>query len=317
METLLTGGAPSRRGSFVVAKPAAVLLILSTMRIGPAVAGVDVWTNEGPEGAQISEIAVHPGDPDTVYVGTNGAGVFKSTDAGATWTAAREGLGHTQIDRIVIDPVDTQTIYAVTATTNAFPGRLFKSTDAGASWDTADDGLSMAPFSLAVDAHNPGTVYAGVPDRDDGGVFKSVDGAAIWVRIFGETPQERDFSSIALDPADSQIIYDSTRAGLRRTINGGKSWDPVGNGLPFATGVLSFAFDPLDTRIAYAGGSSGLGQRGVYRSGDQGENWSPTETTEAASVNDLFAVSGVSGALYGRTSDGVIKTTDAGSVGIS
>jgi photosystem II stability/assembly factor-like uncharacterized protein len=94
-----------------------------------------------------------------------------------------------------------------------------------------DEGLGDAFISgFVIDERNPGTLYVAVSDRDEGGVFKSTDGAETWMRILGEPGAERDVRQIALDPSDSQSIFASTIAGLRKTINGGESWEPVGNG---------------------------------------------------------------------------------------
>lgn len=307
-------GVLSLRGSFVRAQ-LALVLTFSLAAVAPAGAGVDVWTNEGPDGAEISAIAVDPGDADTVYVGTNGGGVFKSTDGGLSWGAAREGVGPASVDQIYIDPIDTRTIYAVTATaiTNRFLDGVFKSTDGGSTWNAAEEGLGEGFISsLVVDGGNAGTVYAGVGDSNEGGVFKSIDGGGQWMRIFGQPGRERNVAEIALDPSDSQILYASTRMGLFKTANGGKSWDPIGTGLPFADSVRGFAFDPVDTQIVYACGSGGLATKGVYKSADGGMNWVPTATEEAANVKSIFADSAASGALYALVTEGVIKTTDAG-----
>jgi hypothetical protein len=57
----------------------------------PAQAGINAWTSHGPPGGSVRALAIAPSAPATLYAGTLGAGVFKSTDAGVTWNAANAG----------------------------------------------------------------------------------------------------------------------------------------------------------------------------------------------------------------------------------
>jgi hypothetical protein len=102
-------------------------------------------------------VAIDPSTPSTLYVASSdGGGVSKSTDAGATWSFADRGLP-TSVSALVIDPSAPSTLYA------ASHGGVFKSTDAGATWDGL---LPPFPFPFAVDAlvidpRMPTTVHAG------------------------------------------------------------------------------------------------------------------------------------------------------------
>ena len=75
-----------------------------------AQAGINVWTSHGPHGGNVHALAIDPITPSTLYAGTGG-GVFKSTDAGATWSAANTGLTNA-VDALAIDPVTPSTLYA-------------------------------------------------------------------------------------------------------------------------------------------------------------------------------------------------------------
>ena len=90
-----------------------------------------------PPGGDVRALAIDPITPRTLYAGTYGGGVFKSTDAGATWSAANTGLDSTGVTALAIDPNTPSTLYAGTG------GGVFKSTDAGATWGAATPGCPL------------------------------------------------------------------------------------------------------------------------------------------------------------------------------
>jgi hypothetical protein len=102
-------------------------LMASSVRI--AEAGVDVWTSNGPEGGLVRAVAIDPTTPTTLYVGTSGGGVFKSTSGEANWSAANTGLTTTSIQALAIDPTTPSALYVGTVS-----GGVFKSTTGGDSW---------------------------------------------------------------------------------------------------------------------------------------------------------------------------------------
>src|SRR5204863_420687 len=115
---------------------AAIAAVMLSVLIGPPVyAGVNSWTSNGPTGELVEALAIDPSTPTTLYAGTLG-GVFKSTDAGGSWTAITTGLTNLEVQAIAIDPSTPTTLYAGTG------GGMFKSTDAGGSWTAMNAGLS-------------------------------------------------------------------------------------------------------------------------------------------------------------------------------
>ena len=64
---------------------------------GSASAGVNTWTTTGPAGGRVQSLAVDPVTTTIIYAGTDGGGIFRSTNGGASWTAINSGLGNTQI----------------------------------------------------------------------------------------------------------------------------------------------------------------------------------------------------------------------------
>src|SRR5215831_18298640 len=118
----------------------------------------------------ITTLAIDPDNPATIYAGTGGGGVFKSTNGGDNWSAT--ALTNSGVNALVIDPGAPSTLYA------AANGTVYKSTNGGASWNaTGPTGFGV--YSLAIDPATPTTpttLYAG----SNGAVLTSADGGASW-----------------------------------------------------------------------------------------------------------------------------------------
>jgi len=137
-------------------------------------------------------LAVDPTDANVVYLGTgwgpfHGNGVYKSTDGGATWAAANQGMMDYSITALAVDPANPQIVYA-----GGFDGDLFKSTDGGETWSDLTTNLpdQTSVVEIVVDPAAPETVYL-LCDRL--GVLVSYDGGARW-RLLGK-PGEPDYPS--------------------------------------------------------------------------------------------------------------------------
>ena len=144
------------------------------------------WKNIGPEGGEVSTLAIDPGNSNTIYAAIWGGGVFKSTNGGATWTPTNSGLTNGQVDVLAIDPSNSNIVYAGTY------GGVFKSTNGGSTWTAMNSGLDNDDVtSLAIDPGNPNTVYAAILGYY-GGVFKSTNGGGSWSAINSGLPKHSD-----------------------------------------------------------------------------------------------------------------------------
>lgn len=165
------------------------------------------------------------------------ARIYKSTDAGAHWTASDNGLPTGQmfdddnyvvlggVNPVVFDPTNTQTIYIGTfisygadpdsGLVPTIPSGVFKSTDGGATWVHRSDGLpryfgpgstQQDVLALAISPNNPQVLYAAASDTmginpSSGSVYKTVDGGANWFEI-GAGIAGQDVRALFIDPAD-------------------------------------------------------------------------------------------------------------------
>jgi photosystem II stability/assembly factor-like uncharacterized protein len=224
----------------------------------------------------IGDIAVDPNNPNVIYVGTGeangghnnfaGAGIFKSTDAGATWKLA--GLETTtSIGRIVIDPVNSNRVY-VAAIGSYFgngPDRgVFRSIDAGLSWEKvlfAND--STGAIDLVIDRKNPSTLFAAMwervrrPNRArlnglSSGIYRSNDGGTSWQRLGVATGLPAPSQSTgriglaicATKPENLYALYtnNSSYGGLYRSKNGGATWTPTDLNNSLSAGFAGFSW---------------------------------------------------------------------------
>jgi Sortilin, neurotensin receptor 3, len=205
----------------------------------------------------VGAIAVAPSNAKVLYVGTGetdirndmitGDGVFKSVDAGKTWTYS--GLRNTRtISAIVVDPHDPNVVYAASMGHVFAPNPdrgVFKSTDGGKTWDNilfVDD--KTGAIGLVMDPQDPSVLYAAMWQAqrtpwslDDGGpgsgLYKSTDGGAHWTNISRNPGLPRGvLGRIGVDVAasDPNVVFAIIQAkggGVFRSADGGATWRRV------------------------------------------------------------------------------------------
>src|SRR6266496_2602023 len=208
-------------------------------------AGVNVWTTNGPEAIHIRVLAIDPVNPATLYAGTFGRGVFKSTDSGGTWAAVNSGLRNLDVYALAVDPAAPATLYAGT-----YVG-VFESTNSGGSW--AATGLTT-PYvdALAIDPSTPTTLYAGTYC----GVFKSTNAGRSWTAINTDLINTV-VRALAIDPVNPARLYAGTSGGVFKSTNGGESWTAMNAGLT-NTSVTALVIDPSMPTKIYAGTEDGV-----------------------------------------------------------
>ena len=141
----------------------ATLLLIASCST-PALAQTGTWTSHGPEGGSISALTVDPRSPTTLYAGSLGAGVFKSTEAADSWIGL--GPANAQIVTLAIDPL------------NPLGGREHPGQQLGHPDDTPSQGVSTHCPRLVDDGRSASAVvYAGTLGS---GIFKSMDGGTTW-----------------------------------------------------------------------------------------------------------------------------------------
>jgi photosystem II stability/assembly factor-like uncharacterized protein len=254
---------------------------------------VNAWTPVGPDAGFVNTFAVAAGPAGAIYAATADAGVWKSTDRGATWSPANGQLGDLGVLDLRADPVDPATLYAATATA------LYKTVDGGATWRPILNGYVA---KVAVAPSSPITVYAeflwlGHIPR----VYRSRDGGATWrFADFGLRTSPLGPFGLEIDPRDWETVFTLFALGVDATADAGRHWKevlPIEHALEAA---ISLALDPHAPGTLLAGSSE------VRRSVDGGATWSATTGIEVrrSEVTSLAFDPRISGVAYAGTGPG-------------
>jgi photosystem II stability/assembly factor-like uncharacterized protein len=253
----------------------------------------------------IGAVAVAESDPNVIYVGTgespirgvttsHGDGVWKSTDAGATWTHL--GLKEAgQIARIQIHPDDPDVAYVGVQGWIWGPSGergVFRTTDGGQTWEQVlKVGPSTGTSDLRMDPTNPRILYAAMWNHyrnpwfihsggTDGGIFKTTDGGDSWQKLEGGLPEMVGKIGVDVSADNPQRVYaiieaEPERGGLWRSDDGGENWELINGDRFLHTRAWYYnhvAADPSDENTVW------VLSTGLYKSIDGGKDWELIET---------------------------------------
>ncbi len=313
---------PNRKACFTGRRCAGVVAAFVWVLFGGAGAVIgQAWTELGPlmvpggAGAftgRVSAIACSKTNPSLYYCTGADGGVWKTTDAGASWAPLTDHEVTTAMGALALDPVDQSIVYAGTGEANfanhSRPGQgLLRSTDGGATWSLLGQ-ETFAGRCISRIVINPGahqTLYAGVtraggfpaPAAAKGhplangprGVFKSTDSGTTWTQLGGGTTglPRLDCTDVVMDPVDPSTLYAAigfifgdASNGIYKSTNAGATWTKLGGGLPASPGRIALAIAPTNRNRLYtlianpADSAGGSGSTlGAYRSDNAGASW--------------------------------------------
>ncbi len=271
----------------------------------------DLWTNIGPVGINMSSsfipywgtvsgrvrgLAVHPTNPNIVYVGAASGGIWKTTDGGSTWVDKSSGLSRLTFGSIAIDPGNTNIIFAGTGEAMwllnnvTYEGNgLYKSTDAGDTWTQITNGFGASTqFSdISVNPTNSQILIAALgsgnynnSNPSNEGIWRSTDGGTTWTR----TLNVQDGFDVAFHPTNGNLAYASSgnkeaASGFYRSTNGGATWTQSNTGLTATTiGRMQFDISPSDPGTVYSiifsnAMDFNTRQTAAFKSTDGGVSW--------------------------------------------
>jgi len=262
----------------------------------------------GTEGSGWLATGMFPATPGKL----NPGGVYRSTDGGATWTAASAGLMGVSVSAVAIDPSAPNQVYVGT-------GRGFAySSDGGLSWQrqisTPISSNNLAPLlevasvnALSVDPVHPAIVYAGTRS----GVYKSLDAGRHWLAPgtgMVTSASGPYIYAVQPDPITPSILYAASSArGIYMSTNSATNWTHINTGLKSLL-VYRLAIDPLSPTNLFAATAAG-----VYATTNRGLNWSARNTglTNLSTYSTLAIDPQTPSTLYVAGSPGLFKSTDS------
>ncbi len=253
------------------------------------------WESMGPTniGGRLTSLAVHPGQPDVLWVGAAGGGVWKTEDGGATWKSLWHEQDSLNVGAVAVDPNAPEVVYAATGeadlSADSYPGvGVYRSTDGGATWtlwaSAKQFNLPRRIGVIAIDPFNSSHICIGGvahTDNDPSGMFVTTDGGVTWKRENFVSPQGYFCRAIVFHPQKQGVIFAGIfergmQSGIWRTTNEGANWTHLTTGLPtpdlFRRASMAIAPSKPDTIYALASDAN-EGVLGVFVSKNMGNTW--------------------------------------------
>ncbi len=249
-------------------------------------------------GGRIADIAVHPTAPGVWYVAVGSGGVWKTVNAGTTWTPLFDAQPSYSIGEITLDPSNPEVVWVGTG--ENVSGRhvgwgdgVYRSRDGGRSWQRMGLPRSEHIGRILVDPRDgnrvlvaaEGPLWAAGGER---GVYRSTDGGASWTAVL-QIDADTGVTDLELDPGNPDVVYAAAYqrrrhvwgflgggpgSGIWKSTDNGQTWRRLATGLPGGDlGKIGLAVTPADPSLVYATIEASADERGFYRSRDRGESW--------------------------------------------
>ncbi len=273
-----------------------------TPAVDPALFQDLQWRLIGPfRGGRSGAVVGVPGDPLTYYQGTAGGGVWKTSDAGVSWSNVSDGYVNTaSVGSIAVAPSDPNVVYvgmgedSPRGVTTSHGDGLYRSSDAARTWTHLGLVKTRSISRIRVHPTNPdlvylaaqGSPYMPTPER---GVYRSSDGGTSWEQVHFVS-ESAGASDLAMDPSNPRILYaafwDHQRmpwqmrsggegSGIWKSTDGGDTWQALSNGLPELMGKIGISVSAANPERLWAI-IEAEPDGGVFRSDDAGASWHKT-----------------------------------------
>jgi len=248
---------------------------------------------------RISHIAVHPDNKQTWYIGVASGGVWKTTNAGVSFTPVFQNEGSYSIGTVVIDQKHPSTIWVGTGEANnqrsvGWGDGVYRSDDAGRTWRNLGLKTSEQIGRIVIDPRDSNVVFVAAygplwSSGGERGLYKTTDGGATWTKVL-EISENTGVSDVAIDPFNPDVmlavahqrrrhtwtlIHGGPESGLHKSTDGGKTWRRIRTGLPTGDlGRIVIAFSQAEKGLVYAKvETSGTPPVSIYASLDGGDSW--------------------------------------------
>ncbi len=227
---------------------------------------------------RVNTVVVDPTDSNIYYMGAPAGGLWKSVDAGASWTPLTDDFPQIGISGIAIDANNHNIIYVTTGDDDAgdsyFVG-VMKSTDGGLNWGMTGAISGNSANEIRIDPTDSDVIWVAT----DTGLYQSNNAGASWTNKLGG-----NIKDFRLKPGDSNTIYAVTINTFYKSTDAGNSFTTITSGLPSSSSRLVIDVTPANSNYVYVlSAKSDLSFQGLYKSIDSGENF-----TRTAEVNDIF-----------------------------
>ncbi len=255
--------------------------------IGPAVTS-----------GRVIAFAVDSSDRSKYYVAVASGGVWKTVNAGTTFTPVFDNEGSFSIGAIALDPKNTSTVWVGTGERNSqrsvgYGDGVYRSDDGGRSWRNMGLKTSEHIGKIVIDPRDSNVVFVAAQGPlwsggGERGLYKTTDGGKTWKAVIPGT-ENTGATDVAIDPANPDIMYAATwqrrrhfytlinggpETAMYKSVDGGNTWSRMRSGLPAGDlGRIGLAVSPADPSVVYATVEASGTASGIFRSPDRGATW--------------------------------------------
>ncbi len=253
---------------------------------------------------RIADVALHPDDPNIWYVAVGSGGVWKTVNAGTTWTPVFDDQDVYSIGAITIDPTNPHTLWVGTGENVGgrhvgFGDGVYRSTDDGNTWENLGLKDSQHISEIVVSPEDSNTVWVAAQGPlwskgGERGVYKTTNGGNSWTKTLGDE-EWTGATDLLIDPRNSQRLYAATwqhhrtvagymgggpETAIYRSEDGGGSWVELTEGLPEGNmGKIGLAISPQEPDVIYAAIELDRRKGKVFRSSNRGASWEEMSET--------------------------------------
>jgi photosystem II stability/assembly factor-like uncharacterized protein len=262
---------------------------------------------------RIADVQIAPDDPSVWYVAVGSGGVWRTENAGTTWTPIFDGEASYSIGCVSVDPGNPGVIWVGTGENVGgrhvgFGDGVYRSRDGGASWENLGLRDSEHIATILLHPENPDVVWVAAQgplwkQAGDRGLYKSADGGATWKKVLGGGDWT-GVTEVVMDPRDPDRLYAATwqrhrtvaaymgggpESGLHRSADGGETWEKLSEGLPKGPmGKIGLALSPQDPDVLYAAVELNRTEGAVYRSTNRGASWEKRSDTVSGATGPHY-----------------------------
>ena len=262
---------------------------------------------------RIADIAIHPEDDNLWYVAVGSGGVWKTRNAGVTWTPIFDDQTSYSIGCVTIDPQDPEVVWVGTGENVGgrhvgFGDGIYRSDDGGQSWTNM--GLEKSQHISRIVIHPSDSSVVWVASQGplwnkggERGIYKTSDGGKTWKRVLGDSKWV-GATDLAIDPRNPLRLYAATwqrhrnvaaymgggpGTALHRSVDGGETWEKLATGLPEGRmGKIGLAISPQNPDVLYAAIELDRRKGAVYRSSDRGSTWEKQSDTVSGATGPHY-----------------------------
>ncbi|MCB9305217.1 MAG: glycosyl hydrolase [Lewinellaceae bacterium] len=259
---------------------------LAFRSIGPAVTS-----------GRISDFAVNLRNTSEYYVATAAGGVWKTANAGTTYTPLFDGQGSYSIGCVTLDPTNSNVVWVGTGENNnqrsaSYGDGVYKSENGGKSWKNMGLKTSEHIANIVVDPRNPNTVYVAAygplwSDGGERGVYKTTDGGDTWTCIKSVSAYT-GCNNLVMDPRNPDVLYAAfhqrqrkvftyigggPESAVYKTTDGGNTWNKMEGLGSGDIGRIGIDVSPVNPDYVYAVVEAPDSKGGIYRSTNRGASW--------------------------------------------